>query len=393
MSTRYALVALCALSLAATQGLAQQEGKQPETKTAAETGKDDGTAKKKEPPKKGTAKEWHLARQQGLMVAQFVLETLETNDAKEFPGIAAWLEDYKAAVKGLDAKADPATWPMLDVDALVTNNPHFWQAYYEVAPGDPGLAMLHSGLLHLGAEANRGAYVVMAYQQRPGIPQPINLPLNALAGLPGEASKQSLAAVMKGIKLYDTGKYDEALKHHEEALELDPQYGFAHYEWGLTARQRDWAKAGIKSPPEKVSVNDKKLTMSPEVIAAFARARQHDPFQWKAYQGDDPVVIESLMALVKQAMPNYEKLTKARPNRLDDEALSQLADGCQGSRNDELALVFRSAMIARRGRYAPEDHPFITKSLRRLAPGKETEAVLAKLAGPAFKARQIVAPE
>jgi hypothetical protein len=40
----------------------------------------------------------------------------------------------------------------LDVDALVTNNPHYWQAYYEVVPGDPGLGLLHGGLLHFGGE-------------------------------------------------------------------------------------------------------------------------------------------------------------------------------------------------------------------------------------------------
>lgn len=218
--------------------------------------------------------------------------------------------------------------------------------------------------------------------------------MDALVAQSQEASKQSTAAVMKGTKLFDEGKYEEALKLHEEALKLDPQDGFAHYEWGLTVRQRDWIKAGIKPPTgDKISVNDKTLKFSPAVAAAFGRARQHDPFQWKAYQGEDPVVIESFQAMMQQGMPNWEKLNKARPNRLEDEPLLRLGEGCQGSRNDELALVLRSVSIARRGRYAPEDHPFMAKSLRRLAPGKNSEGIIDKLAGPALKARQIISVE
>ena len=390
---RYALVALTAVFLAVTLAAAQPESK-PASPKAAATGKDEGAAKKKELPSKGTAKEWHVARQQGFQVASYIVTALEGSDEKDFPGIAAWLKDYKAAVKEIDPKTDPATWPVVDVDALVTNNPHYWQAYYEVAPGDPGLGMLHGGLLYLGGEATRGSYVVMAFQQRPGVPQPIYRIMDTLVAHSQEASKQSTAAVMKGTKLYDEGKYDEALKLHEQALQLDPQNGFAHYEWGLTVRQRDWIKAGIKPPEgDKIAVNNKTLKFSAAVAAAFGLARRHDPFQWKAYQGEDPVVIESLQAMVRQGMPNWEKLTKARPNRLDDEPLLQLGEGCQGSRNDDLALVFRSVSIARRGRYAPEDHPFMAKSLRRLAPGKISEGIIDKLGGPAFPARQLISLE
>jgi len=389
---RNVLVALTTVSLTATLVAAQPESKPDNSKVPA-PGKSEGAAEK-ELPSKGTAKEWHVARQQGFLVANYIVDALEGSDEKDFPGIAAWLKDYKAAVKGIDSKADPATWPAVDVNALVTNNPHYWQAYYEVVPGDPGLGMLHGGLLHFGGEASRGSYVAMAFQQRPGIPQPIYRLMDSLVAQSQEASKQSTAAVMKGTKLFDEGKYEEALKLHEEALKLDPQNGFAHYEWGLTARQRDWIKAGIKPPAgDKISVIDKTLKFSPAVAAAFGRARQHDPFQWKAYQGEDPVVIESLQAMVRQGMPNWEKLTKARPNRLEDEPLLQLGEGCQGSRNDELALVLRSVSIARRGRYAPEDHPFMAKSLRRLAPGKISEGIIDKLGGPAFAARQIITVE
>ena len=93
----------------------------------------------KKPLPKGTAKELHQARRSGWLAISQVVPALEAGDAKEFPGGAAWLADFRRATKGIDPDADPAAWPMIDVDALVTNNPHYWRAYYEVAPGDPPL--------------------------------------------------------------------------------------------------------------------------------------------------------------------------------------------------------------------------------------------------------------
>ena len=67
----------------------------------------------------------------------------------------------------------------------------------------------------------------------------------------------------------------------------------------MTVRQRNWIKAGIKSPTkDKIAVNDNTPKFSAEVAAAFDRARQPDPFVWKAYQEEDPVVIESFKAMM-----------------------------------------------------------------------------------------------
>jgi tetratricopeptide (TPR) repeat protein len=374
------------IALVLAGSLVAEEPQQPPSKAEP--------AAKKELPKKGTAKEWHVSRQQGWQAANYIIEVLEQGDAKEFPGIAAWLKEYKEAVKEIDFKADPATWPMVDIDGLVTKNPSYWRAYYEIAPGDPGLAMLHGGLLLFGGEPRRGSTLVAAFQQRPDIPKPINRVLDSVVANGQQASKESSAKVLEGAKLYDEGKYDEALKLHEEALKLNPQDGFAHYEWGLTLRQKQWLAAGIKPPEgDKIVVSDKSLKFSPEVAAAFSQARRHDPFQWKAYQGEDRAVIEALQSMVKKVMPNWDLLTKTRPGRIETEQLTQLDEGCQEAQIDELALVLRSVLVARRGRYAPEDHPFIAKSVRTLAPGKITDEVVDKLAGKQLKLRQIVAPE
>jgi hypothetical protein len=92
-------------------------------------------------------------------------------------------------------------------------------------------------------------------------------------------------------------------------------------------------------------------------------------------------------------MPAWEKLVKKQGQLVEDDVLQQLATACQEAEIHELALAIRQILVARRGRYAPEDHPFIATSLRKLAPGTQTEAVIKRLAGGTLKVRQLVAPE
>ena len=333
------------------------------------------------------------ARHAGWLATQQVLPALEKNDAKTFPGIAAWTEDVRKAMKGIDAEADPSTWPAIDAGALVTKNANFWRAHYEVAPGDPALVLVHAGLLLLGSEPRRASYVLMVGLQRPGIPAPIQRLMRGLAAQADKALEASNEATLEGIRLFDEGKLAEALERHEAALELCPQNGFAHYEWGLTRRQQEWKAAGVEPAKQTGIAVNEGLPSSKDVAAAFARARKHDPFQWKAYQGNDKETIASLMVLLKKGMPNWEKLIKTQPQLVKDQVVLELAEGLQGARQDELALVARQIVVARRGRFAPEDHPFIALSLRRMAPGEAVELALERLAGDKIAFRQIIAPE
>jgi hypothetical protein len=342
----------------------------------------------------GTSKDVHEARRAGWLALSQVVPVLEQGDKDQFPGIAAWTEDFRQATKGIKLESEPANWPAIDVDALVTNNPDFWRAHYEVAPGDPGFVLLHSGLLLVGCEPQRAANVLIVGLQRPDVPAPIRNVMERLASQAQRSLRESNAAVEEGIKLFDQGKHAEALKKHAAAIAICPQNGFAHYEWGLTKRQLEWTEAGFK--PElkngQLLVNAGPKTSKP-VAAAFAQARRHDPFQWRAYQGEDKDAIEGLMILLKKGMPNWEKLANARGKLVDDDVIQELSEGAQGAHVDELSLALRQIVVARRGRFAREDHPFIAASLRRLAPGETTEAVLARLAGKDVSLRQLIAPE
>ena len=345
------------------------------------------------PSPRNTTPELNKARRTGWQLALVVIRKLEAGDQKNPPGIQAWLKDLRKVAKSIDLEAGPDRWPAIDTDALLTRNPNFWQAYYEIAPGDPGLMLLEAGLLLSAGEAVRASHVIVVAGQRPGIPKELQQALKIILAHCQKVREKPNALVLEGIKLHDQGDYAGALKKYKDALALWPQNGFAHYEVGLTLHHQQLVAAGEEPPPlGSVTVNSGEK-FPPEVDVAYAKARHHDPLQLKAYQGDNREAIRGLLALVKKGMPAWQELVKNRKTRVDDEVLEQLGGACQQANIHELALATRQILVARRGRYAPADHPFISTSLRKLAPGEQTEAVLQRLARGKLRLRLLVAPK
>jgi hypothetical protein len=229
--------------------------------------------------------------------------------------------------------------------------------------------------------------------QRPGVPTELRRIFGIIVNNSHAVGERSNKLLHDGITLFDKGDYAGALKKHQEAITSWPQNGWAHYEYGLTLRQKQWKESGEKVLGKGSVIVNSGPKSSPEVAAAFANARKHDPFQLKAYQGDDPEVIAGFMALGEKGMPAWEQITKAQQSQVGDDVLEKLADALQEANQHELALATREILVARRNRYSPADHPFITKSLQKLAPGKPTEATLERLAGGKLAFRQLIAPE
>ena len=328
-------------------------------------------------------------------MAKIVVETLEESDQADLPGIEAWLSDYRAAAKDFENPPKPGQLPPLDVEKLVTHNPNFWLAHYEVAPGDIGLNCLHAGLLLAAGEARRAQCLLAIAEQRPGIPAEFGKNIGILIAHCDQAGEASNALVAESIKLHDAGDYAAAVTKLNEALALWPQNGFAHYELGLTLYQQQRKAAGaaaLANTETKIQINSG-LPQSPEVQAEYALARRHDPFQFRAWQGTDQNVIQGLVVLLEKGMPAWEKLMETRPRPVSDETLEQLAAALQESGTHDLALVTRQVLIARRGRYDRPDHPFMAASLKKLAPGDEIDALLDRLWSGPLKARQLVVPE
>jgi tetratricopeptide (TPR) repeat protein len=322
------------------------------------------------------------ARKSGWEMVRVVMDRLEVDDQNAFPGIQAWLKEFQQTTRGIDLKTPPSQWPVLDVDALATRNANFWRAFYEVAPGDPGLILLHAGMLLTSGEALRASNVVNIGNQTPGVPKELRDGFELIAAHVRNLSRKPRVLVREGVKLNNSGDYPGTIKKYREALALWPQDGLAHYELGQTLMFQELKAAGKEVPSGKSVTINTGWKFSKDVDAEYARARQHDPFQYMAYQGSDKEVIAGLTALVKRGMPVWSKLEKDPKARIDDTEVEQLAAACQEAGIHDLALAARGVMVIRRGRYLPADHPFITTSLRKLASGTAVDETLKRLNSP-----------
>jgi len=332
-----------------------------------------------------------VAKWEAWTSAVLIVSLLEQGDQSAFPGIHAWLDDFRQVAATTPPPTAGQPFPTVDAYALVTRNPDFWSAFYEIQPGDPGLALLHAALLLSGGEAQRAAVVAALGLQRPGAPEEIKRGLHSIIAHCAAAQAHSLDLVRLGVRLHDMGEYGMAVKQFDQALREWPANGVAHYERGSALRMQPIAearKAGTLPNGEEDPLPD-----PPETVAAFARARQHDPLHLLAYQGADEQMKAGLLALVKSALPVCEAIRRKPDVAVRAGALRSFSEGCREAAIDDLALVLRQLVVAAHRHYGAEDAELIHVCLNRIAPAAMTPELLARVSGETrLPARQLVMP-
>ncbi|MHC5538424.1 tetratricopeptide repeat protein [Singulisphaera rosea] len=342
---------------------------------------------------RSSAKE-HLveARRFGLEAIGPLIDNVEQSDPEKFPGLMAFCRDYRKAVKGIDLGRAPETWPALDVDALVTRNPNFWRANYELRPGDPGWFYVHAGMLLTAGEATRAQQILGLGLQSRGTPKAVRDALNQMLMITERVIQDANETVAKGIALYDKGDKPGAIVFYRDALKVWPQNSFAHYELGLTLRARMMEEKGKPIPRAGTFQVEANLPKMPEVEVCFAKSREHDPLRLEAYQGNAQDALPKLVAL-GSALKAWQTIATAHGKPVPVEVLGRLSEGCQEAGAHELALVSRQLVVSRQGKLGREDHTFLSKSLHALAPGEATEAALKFLDNPRIELRELVGAE
>lgn len=332
------------------------------------------------------------AKREAWMSAVLIVSLLDQGDNEAFPGIRAWLEDFHQIAASTPPPENGKPFPSLDAEALVTRNPHFWSAFFEIQPGDPGLALLHAALLLSGGESQRASILATFGLQRPGIPAEIKRALTSLIAHCQSAQAQSAQLVRDGVALYDRRDFTGALGKFDRALAEWPANGGAHYERGSTLRMRAIEEARRVSKPADTTM-PAAVGDPPGTAECFARARRFHPFHLLAYQGDDPAILAGMMALVRSGLPVWEAMRKHPEQPIKTAPLRAFSEACREAAIDDFALVLRQLVVATNRRYASADREFIDECLRRLAPAALTEPLLARVSGETrLPARQIVVP-
>ncbi|OAI56561.1 hypothetical protein AYO49_00745 [Verrucomicrobiaceae bacterium SCGC AG-212-N21] len=320
------------------------------------------------------------ALQSGATVAQLFLEYLKPHATTEFPGTLAWTLGAGATLGRLDAQKADDSWRALEPESLITRNAAWWQMFYEVAPGDPGLALLQAGTLLSAGDAQRAMIVLRLALNHKDLDAGTARIIISVMQHAGAFMESSHTLVREGLKLHDKGDYTGAVAKYDAALKVWPRNGWALYEKGFSVLIN-----------EVTNKNFPKGELPPLVKTLYARSREADPFQWNAWQGTVKE-IPGLMEMQNVIKPLWDKSAASLNYQMTDAELTKLADTLQLARIDDLALVVRQVLIHHRGRYAPDDHPFIAQSLRRLAPGDRSDAVIAKLAESSFKGFRLYDP-
>lgn len=309
------------------------------------------------------------ARVMGVTVVQLMQDNLKSRSETSFPGIHDWMLKEGKVFNALNKDKPDDSWRKLDSRKLVHHNASFWQMYYEVVPGDPGLAMLHAGVLLTSGDADRAQTILRLTLHRGDLNEDTQKILTSIMQHCGAFMRPSHQLVNAGVQLHDKGDFSGALQQYDAALRLWPLNGWAAYERGTTLRVRDKED------------ND-------QVLTAFARSREIQPFQFHAWQGKKaniPGMVEMLTEMPELWEPSLKNIKYV----MKSEDLLKMSEILQLAEVDDLALVARQIYIVRRGRYSPEDHPFISKSLRRLVPGIQAETTIDKLSGAGLTTTQI----
>lgn len=296
----------------------------------------------------------------GVATVQYMQETLSRYNKPEFPGVQTWLAEDGKMLGSLNKSKPDNSWRNLSPDKIVTRNPIFWQMYYEIAPSDPGLAMLHAGALLAAGDADRAQTILRLAFNRGDLEKPVGDILLSIMRRCGDFQEGSNTLVNEGTALFDAEDFSGAQAKFEAALRLWPRNGWAEYERGLSIVARE---KNLDSPPVK---------------EAFARGRRLNPFQWAAWQGREEEV-PGLDKMQTVARPLWEEALKDINHVMPPEDLLKLSEALQEAEVDDYALVVRQIYIFHEHGYSPNDYEFIAKSLRRLAPGVRTAQTLERM--------------
>ena len=294
-----------------------------------------------------TAAALAMVRQVGWKEVSDLLPSLAEEPDVEFPGVAALADDLR--IVSANNAATRGT-PAVDVEKLLDHNPHFWRAYYEIAPGDPLMAMLHVGLLLAAGEAARADAVAT---------------LALSFGRMNQDYRQELVRLDSYAQfLLQVG--------HDGATEREPPRGRADFV-ALAAlaqsRLEVWpqnpaALADLAIARRGLAGSPRGAADDPEVAKSLAALRRADPFF-----ADYPPVEAPAPAGLAEARRLWQSVNDAQTIG-DEQVLRQFAAAGQAAGLDELALAAHSLLAGGSTGVAPGDENFVRRSLEHLVGAK-----------------------
>ncbi len=317
------------------------------------------------------------ARKVGLDTALVLIEKLGKADAEAFPGIHRLIADLQKPGAIPDPAIEVEDWAEFDSDSLTLNNPNFWVAYYEVAPGQGVMEALYGSLLRAEGECTRSLQVSVI--ARMGRRTNGSLTSFHVANAMGNQIVYSAASFRIGqvIELFEKQEYENAAAGFREILDVWPQCGLASFELGLTLHHQKEHKAGRRVQTQVLPPNDPRLPTQ-ETYDLYRTARQHDPMIRNAYQGGSEVA-GNMIAMAKVVLPAYRSISDFSNRKIDGNLLALFGGGCEEIGLHDYALFTRQVFISLNNKFEPADLVFIQNNLESLIDKDTVGKIVASL--------------
>ncbi len=284
-----------------------------------------------------------LVRRVGWKEVSDLLPALAEEPDVEFPGVAALADDLRV-ISANSAASRGA--PTVDVGKLLDHNPNFWRAYYEIAPGDPLMTMLHVGLLLAAGDAARADAVATLAINFGRMKQEYRQELVRL-----DAFAQYLLQV-GGEEVEEP----EGPRRRADFVALAARAQSRLAVWP----QNPAARADLAIARWELAGQPRGGAGDPEAEANLAALRRADPFYVM-----DPLVAGPAPVALAEARRRWRLINDTRAIG-DDQVLRQFSAVAQAAGLDELALAARSLLVGASTGLPPGDRIFVHRSLQRL---------------------------
>ena len=296
------------------------------------------------------SKEINGMRRYSLGLVEAISAGMRQSEKQKYPGVHAFLDQSAKALAEIDPEKTPGEWPELDVDQLVTSNPAFWTACYEVAPGDPLMIWLHASYYGINGHVHQVLYT-QSLAMRTSANEQVTKEMSRLVISASRVIGLCQQQVDRGIRHHDAKEFPQAEAIYRDVLSICPTHSSALYELGYALRAEG---KGVDSGAQLY----------------FDRARKYDPFMLIAYQGSFTAKTWSERENLRSAaIPQWKAFMQTPPQHVKAEQLESLSKALQDSELHELALIARQTLVCRQvGDYNDADRAFIQASLSELLP-------------------------
>ena len=284
-----------------------------------------------------------MVRQVGWKQVQDLLPMLDEQPGARFEGVTALAADLHALAASAPGGHEV---PPIDVGRLVDHNPDFWSAYYEIAPGDPLMIMLHVGLLLAAGDVVRADHVAtlainfgrMELEYRKELVR-----LDAHAQLVIHVSHGNAVEL---ARLRRARAYAALAARARAALAVWPGNPEAWADLAETERAQTGKPGGA-------------VGESP-AVRSLVKLREVDPLY-----PFDPAGAGRDSAALTEARRLWALIGEDKAIG-DDQVLARFAGSAQTAGLDELALVAHSLLAGWHEGSVPLDENFVRASLQRL---------------------------